>query len=190
MRSWTRPPACQSSSASSFRSRRSSSRSSCCTTTRAGCAGSAPRTAPKASPSRTRSRWRCFTPSSPSASRPTSSARMPATSRALMEEVTVYESNYKATGLAIFVPMATLEFAILDMFGKMANRLHRPADLRQDLQPEASTSTRPMASATSRRKRRSNTSSATSPSPRPRPSSSNSAAACRTLRLLWAAARS
>jgi L-alanine-DL-glutamate epimerase-like enolase superfamily enzyme len=40
----------------------------------------------------------------------------------LMEEVTVYESNYKATGLAIFVPMATLEFAILDMFGKMSNR--------------------------------------------------------------------
>jgi len=40
----------------------------------------------------------------------------------LMEEVTVYESNYKATGLAIFVPMATLEFAILDMFGKMVNR--------------------------------------------------------------------
>ncbi len=41
---------------------------------------------------------------------------------ALLEEVTVYESNYKATGLAIFVPMATLEFAILDMFGKKANR--------------------------------------------------------------------
>ena len=41
---------------------------------------------------------------------------------ALLEEVTVYESNYKATGLAIFVPMATLEFAILDMFGKMSNR--------------------------------------------------------------------
>jgi L-alanine-DL-glutamate epimerase-like enolase superfamily enzyme len=41
---------------------------------------------------------------------------------ALLEEVTVYESNYKATGLAIFVPMATLEFAILDMFGKMVNR--------------------------------------------------------------------
>lgn len=40
----------------------------------------------------------------------------------LLEQVTVYESNYKATGLAIFVPMATLEFAILDMFGKMANR--------------------------------------------------------------------
>jgi L-alanine-DL-glutamate epimerase-like enolase superfamily enzyme len=40
----------------------------------------------------------------------------------LLEEVTVYESNYKATGLAIFVPMATLEFAILDMFGKMASR--------------------------------------------------------------------
>ncbi len=41
---------------------------------------------------------------------------------ALLEQVTVYESNYKAQGLAIFVPMATLEFAILDMFGKMSNR--------------------------------------------------------------------
>ena len=38
----------------------------------------------------------------------------------LLEEVTVYENNYKATGLAIFVPMATIEFAILDLFGKMA----------------------------------------------------------------------
>jgi L-alanine-DL-glutamate epimerase-like enolase superfamily enzyme len=41
---------------------------------------------------------------------------------ALMEEVTVFQNNYKATGLAIFVPMATVEFAILDMLGKMANR--------------------------------------------------------------------
>ncbi len=40
----------------------------------------------------------------------------------LLEEVMVYENNYKATGLAIFVPLATLEFAILDMFGKKANR--------------------------------------------------------------------
>ncbi len=40
----------------------------------------------------------------------------------LMEEVTVFQNNYKATGLAIFVPMATLEFAILDMFGKMSKR--------------------------------------------------------------------
>jgi L-alanine-DL-glutamate epimerase-like enolase superfamily enzyme len=34
----------------------------------------------------------------------------------------VYASNYKANGLAVFVPLATLEFAILDMFGKMAKR--------------------------------------------------------------------
>ena len=40
----------------------------------------------------------------------------------LLELVMVYQSNYKATGLAIFVPLATLEFAILDMFGKMSNR--------------------------------------------------------------------
>jgi L-alanine-DL-glutamate epimerase-like enolase superfamily enzyme len=40
----------------------------------------------------------------------------------LIEEVMVYENNYKAQGLAMFVPIATLEFAILDMFGKKANR--------------------------------------------------------------------
>jgi L-alanine-DL-glutamate epimerase-like enolase superfamily enzyme len=40
----------------------------------------------------------------------------------LIPASTVYQNNYKATGLAIWVPIATLEFAILDMFGKMANR--------------------------------------------------------------------
>lgn len=40
----------------------------------------------------------------------------------LLEEVTVYESNYKATGLAIWVPLATIEFAILDMLGRMAGK--------------------------------------------------------------------
>ena len=40
----------------------------------------------------------------------------------LIPESTVYENNYKAQGLAIWVPIATIEFAILDMFGKMANR--------------------------------------------------------------------
>jgi len=40
----------------------------------------------------------------------------------LLEQVTVYESNYKAQSLAIWIPIATIEFAILDMFGKMANR--------------------------------------------------------------------
>jgi L-alanine-DL-glutamate epimerase-like enolase superfamily enzyme len=40
----------------------------------------------------------------------------------LIEEVMVYENNYKAQGLAMFVPIATLEFAILDMFGKKANK--------------------------------------------------------------------
>jgi len=38
----------------------------------------------------------------------------------LLELSMVYQSNYKATGLAVFVPLATLEFAILDMFGKMS----------------------------------------------------------------------
>jgi L-alanine-DL-glutamate epimerase-like enolase superfamily enzyme len=40
----------------------------------------------------------------------------------LIPAATVYQSNYKATGLAIWVPIATIEFAILDMFGKMSNR--------------------------------------------------------------------
>lgn len=40
----------------------------------------------------------------------------------LIPAVTVYQSNYKAQGLAIWVPIATLEFAILDMMGKLANR--------------------------------------------------------------------
>ena len=40
----------------------------------------------------------------------------------LLEMVMVYQSNYKATGMAMFVPLATLEFAILDLFGKMSKR--------------------------------------------------------------------
>jgi L-alanine-DL-glutamate epimerase-like enolase superfamily enzyme len=40
----------------------------------------------------------------------------------LLELSMVYQSNYKATGLAVFVPLATLEFAILDMFGKLSKR--------------------------------------------------------------------
>lgn len=41
---------------------------------------------------------------------------------ALVEEVTVYQYNYKATGLAIWVPLATIEFAILDMLGRMSGK--------------------------------------------------------------------
>ena len=40
----------------------------------------------------------------------------------LIPAVTVYNSNYKAQSLAIWVPIATIEFAILDMFGKMAKK--------------------------------------------------------------------
>jgi L-alanine-DL-glutamate epimerase-like enolase superfamily enzyme len=39
----------------------------------------------------------------------------------LISAALVYENNYKAQSLAIWVPIATLELAILDMFGKMAN---------------------------------------------------------------------
>jgi L-alanine-DL-glutamate epimerase-like enolase superfamily enzyme len=40
---------------------------------------------------------------------------------ALIPASTVYASNYKLQSLSIWVPIATVEFAILDMFGKMAN---------------------------------------------------------------------
>jgi L-alanine-DL-glutamate epimerase-like enolase superfamily enzyme len=39
----------------------------------------------------------------------------------LLEEVYVYESNYKLQSLALWVPLATIEFAILDMLGRIAN---------------------------------------------------------------------
>lgn len=38
-----------------------------------------------------------------------------------MLESTVHDANYKAQSLAIWVPLATIELAMLDMFGKMAN---------------------------------------------------------------------
>jgi L-alanine-DL-glutamate epimerase-like enolase superfamily enzyme len=40
----------------------------------------------------------------------------------LIPAVTVHENNYKAQSLAIWVPIATIEFAILDMFGKISKR--------------------------------------------------------------------
>lgn len=41
---------------------------------------------------------------------------------ALLEEVYVYQSNYKFQSLALWVPVATLEFAILDMLGRIAGK--------------------------------------------------------------------
>jgi L-alanine-DL-glutamate epimerase-like enolase superfamily enzyme len=40
----------------------------------------------------------------------------------LLDEVYVYQSNYKLQNLALWVPLATIEFAILDMLGKIAGR--------------------------------------------------------------------
>jgi L-alanine-DL-glutamate epimerase-like enolase superfamily enzyme len=40
----------------------------------------------------------------------------------LLEEVYVYQSNYKLQSLALWVPLATIEFAILDMLGRIANK--------------------------------------------------------------------
>jgi L-alanine-DL-glutamate epimerase-like enolase superfamily enzyme len=40
----------------------------------------------------------------------------------LLEKVYVYESNYKMQNLALWVPLATIEFAILDMLGRIADK--------------------------------------------------------------------
>lgn len=40
----------------------------------------------------------------------------------LLEEIYVYKSNYKVQNLALWVPLATAEFAILDMLGKIAGK--------------------------------------------------------------------
>ncbi len=40
----------------------------------------------------------------------------------LLEEVYVYQSNYKMQNLALWVPLATLEFAVLDLLGKLAQQ--------------------------------------------------------------------
>ena len=40
----------------------------------------------------------------------------------LLDEVYVYQSNYKLQNLAFWVPLATLEFAVLDLLGKLANK--------------------------------------------------------------------
>jgi len=52
----------------------------------------------------------------------------------LLEEAYVHRSNYKLQSVALWVPLATIEFAILDMLGRIANRpmgaligdIHRP----------------------------------------------------------------
>jgi len=40
----------------------------------------------------------------------------------LLEEVYVYQSNYKLQNLALWVPLATIEFAVLDLLGKLADK--------------------------------------------------------------------
>jgi len=41
---------------------------------------------------------------------------------ALLEEAYVYQSNYKFQSLALWIPVATIEFAILDMLGRIADK--------------------------------------------------------------------
>ncbi len=40
----------------------------------------------------------------------------------LLNEVYVYKSNYKLQGLALWIPLATIEFAILDMLGRISGK--------------------------------------------------------------------
>jgi L-alanine-DL-glutamate epimerase-like enolase superfamily enzyme len=40
----------------------------------------------------------------------------------LLDEVYVYQSNYKLQSLALWVPLATIEFAVLDMLGRIAGK--------------------------------------------------------------------
>lgn len=40
----------------------------------------------------------------------------------LLEDVYVYQSNYKMQNLALWVPLAAIEFALLDMLGRIANK--------------------------------------------------------------------
>lgn len=40
----------------------------------------------------------------------------------LLEEVYVFKSNYKLQNLALWVPLATIEFAILDLLGRVASK--------------------------------------------------------------------
>ena len=40
----------------------------------------------------------------------------------MLEEVYVYKSNYKLQNLALWVPLATIEFAILDLLGRIASK--------------------------------------------------------------------
>jgi L-alanine-DL-glutamate epimerase-like enolase superfamily enzyme len=40
----------------------------------------------------------------------------------LLEEVYIYSSNYKLQNLALWVPLATIEFAVLDMLGRIAGK--------------------------------------------------------------------
>ncbi|MEO0338183.1 MAG: mandelate racemase/muconate lactonizing enzyme family protein [Bacteroidota bacterium] len=40
----------------------------------------------------------------------------------LLEDVYVYRSNYKLQGLALWIPLATVEFAILDLLGKLTDK--------------------------------------------------------------------
>lgn len=40
----------------------------------------------------------------------------------LLEQVFVYQSNYKLQNLALWVPLATIEFAVLDMLGRISGK--------------------------------------------------------------------
>ena len=46
----------------------------------------------------------------------------------LVEKVYIYNLNFRLSGMALGVPLATIEFAILDMMGRIAQKIYRTAD--------------------------------------------------------------
>ena len=53
----------------------------------------------------------------------------------LLEEVYVHQSNYKLQSLALWVPLATIEFAILDMLGRIADQADGASGRRRSTIP-------------------------------------------------------
>ena len=46
----------------------------------------------------------------------------------LVEKVYIYNLNFRLSGMALGVPLATIEFAILDMMGRICSKNYRTAD--------------------------------------------------------------
>ena len=55
----------------------------------------------------------------------------------ILEKVYIYQLNFRLNGMALGVPLATIEFAILDMMGRIVGKVNRSA-YRKCHQPESS----------------------------------------------------